>query len=69
MKVCTTCNTTHTATGFKGGSTKSCQIEEATNKVLGWVRIPLKGWGHVYLEDRMLGWERVVSTRFRWPSR
>ena len=50
-------------------STRSCQIEKATNQVLGWVRIPPQGWDHVYLDERMLDWERVVSKRFRWPSR
>ena len=50
-------------------NTRSCETEETTKQVLGWVRIPPKGWDHVYPDRGMRDWERVVSKRFRWPSR
>ena len=58
-----------TPDGETESTTRSCETEEATKQVLGWVRYPPKGWDHVYPDGRMLGWERVVSKRFRWPSR
>ena len=58
-------------TPVKEGETtsRSCQTETATNQVIGWERIPPKGWNHLYQDVGMAGWNKSVVKRFRWPSR